>query len=234
MDYQTFKVSHNFCIDVIPTRGFTLSDHQKDEIETIWRQEQSQSSSPLFNGQLLNLIQLEENKIVGEFIEYKYYLAQLRHPSFKELLCIRPVCISAITCVGDKVLMGERSSNVTQYQNYFEVVPSGGIDEKCLVNETIDLPRQFEKELWEETRISMTEIKKNEIFSLIYDFKEDSYELCAEIHLNYSILKEPISPTEEYQQFQWYLKKELKSFVNSNQTKIVPFSLHILKLRGFL
>lgn len=238
VNYQTIKISPKFSISVLPSRGFVLSDHQKTEIESIWRHEQLERSTRLFNGQMFNLIQLENDKLIGEFVDYKYYLAQLRNPSFIELLHIRPVCISGITLAGDKILIGQRSSNVTQYQDYYETVPSGGIDAEInagsLVNEMIDLPRQFQKELWEETGISVTEIKKIEIFSLIYDPNEEMYDLCAEIHVNYSILKESIQPTEEYPKFQWLSKQELKKFINAHPMDIVPLSLHLLKARHFI
>lgn len=228
MNYQTIKISPKISLKSIPPRGFLLSDYQKTEIDTIWRQEQGVRSTKLFNGRMFNLIELKDEEIVGEFIEYKYYLAQLRNPSYVEVLRILPVCISGITMAGDKVLIGQRSDKVMQYPEYYETVPSGGIDDSTQTHESINLTRQFEKELWEETKISVTEIKKIELFSLIFDPDNNLYELCAQIQVNYSCLKEPIESNEEYTKFQWLNKHELKSLIQISNN-FVPLSLSLLK-----
>jgi hypothetical protein len=230
-DYQTIKISPNLALSVIPPRGFVLSDHQKIEIETLWRREQEVRLTNLFNGQLFNLIEINGDKLIGEFVEYKYYLAQLRNPGFVEILHILPICMSGITLAGNKILIGQRSTNVTQYPGYYETVPSGGIDSSSTVDGTIDLKRQFEKELWEETRISVTEIKKIELFSLIFDPENNLYELCGEIQVNYSSLRESLEPSEEYSKFLWLTKQELKYHIESYSSQYVPFSLHLLKTR---
>lgn len=234
MDYQTLKISHPLNLFVIPSRGFTLSDHQKLEVENVWRHEQAARANKLFNGQIFNLVEITEKQITGEFVPYKFYLAQRRNPALKELLFIRPMCISGITLAGNKILVGQRSKGVTQYPNFYETVPSGGIDDSSVVNDKVDLLRQFENELWEETGISVTEIKKIEIFALVHEPTVDEYEVCGEIQVNYTILRETLAPTEEYVNFQWLTKQELKKHLAAHADEYVPLTAQLLKIRHLL
>lgn len=218
----------NFFIEVLPyARGFTLSDHEKDLVDNIWSLEQKHFPH-LFNGQILNVVQVEENKLVGEFIEYKYYFAQLTDPQLASVLNIQTLAISGITMTGDKILVGQRSEDVTTFKNFYELVPSGGIDPNAQVQERIDLKRQFELELWEESGISTTEIKSIKPLALIYDQQNKTYEIAAEITVNYTVLKEDLEHSQEYQKLQWFTKRELMEFIKKNKN-FVPLSLFLLQ-----
>lgn len=227
-NYQTFAITPNFIIEVLPvSRGFTLSDHEKNIVENIWNFEHRQFSH-LYNGQILNVVKWDNDKLLGEFIKYKYYIAQLRDPNLQQILDIQTVSISGMTLTGEKILIGQRSDQVTAYKNYYELVPSGGIDPNASHGNQIDLKRQFEIELWEETGISVTEIKGIKPIALVYDTKNKSYEICAEINVNYTILKENLNPSEEYQKLQWFTKRELADFIQKKEKEFVPFSLFLL------
>jgi len=231
-NYQTIEMRPDFYIEVLPhARGFTLSDHEKRLVDNLWNDEEAERTSHLHNGQILNVVSVEPNKLVGEFIEYKYYIAQLRDPNFEEVLKIKTLAISGITTIADKILVGQRSSHVTAYKNYYELVPSGGIDPGSQVGNRINIARQFEIELWEETGISVTEIKSIRPKALIYDKENKTYEICAEINVNYTILKEPLAASEEYPKLQWISKRDIQDFVSKHESEFVPFSLYLLQLR---
>ncbi len=235
INYQTIKIDDSFCIRVLPeSRGFELSDVEKEGIESIWNQELRERSGHLVNGKLLNLVQCDRTPWVGEFIEYKFYLAQLRNPYYKEALNICPLGISGITSAGDKILIGQRSPEVMLYQELYECVPSGGIEPSALKEGCINLKNQFEIELFEETGISTTEIKRVECFAIVYDPEHHHYQLCGEIFVNYSILREPLTPTWEYLSLKWLSKNELKSFVFNHGQEMVPMTEHLLTLRKYI
>jgi|LakMenEpi03Aug12_release.lakeMendotaPanAssembly.Ray.scaffolds.fasta_scaffold28986_11 hypothetical protein len=228
-DYQTFAYSPNLTIEVLPhARGFSLSDHEKLLIENIWRHEENLASS-LHNGQIFNVISLEGDKIIGEFVEYKYYLAQQRDTNFEPALQIKTLSISGITTTVDKILVGQRSATVTTYQNYYELVPSGGIDPRAQQGNQINIKRQFELELWEESGISVTEIKSIKPVAIFYDLKNKIYEACAELNINYTILKESLHPSDEYQKLEWISKREIQGFVQKHSHEFVPFSIYLLE-----
>lgn len=232
-NYQTIKITPDFYIQVLPyARGFTLSDHEKMLVENIWRHEETARSSTLHNGQILNVVSVESDRLVGEFIEYKYYLAQLRDPNFDEVLKIRTLAISGITTTVDKILIGLRAGDVSAYQGHYEFVPSGGIDPGSQIDDRINVARQFETELWEESGISVTEVKDILPLALVFDSENKIYEMCAELSINYSILREQLRPNDEYQKLEWISKREIKDFIAKHEEKFVPFSLYLLKLAG--
>lgn len=229
MDYQTIKISPQFRIEVLDSpRGFELSDYDKTRVEMVWREETDAQASKLFNGQILNFVSLDENKMVGEFVDYKFFFAQLKDPGLD--LKIVPICVSGVTLSGDKVLIGKRSQTVTQFRGYYECVPSGGIDAGLLRSGTINLQEQFSRELWEETGISVTEIKRIHPFQIVHDLSSRHYEVCALIDVNYMVVHDPREPTEEYSEFSWVPKSELKSFLKKHEGEFVPFSVHLLNL----
>jgi isopentenyldiphosphate isomerase len=235
MAYQTLDIGSEFKIKVLSeARGFDLSDYEKSDIDALWKSEQSTRASKIFHGQILNFISLEGNELIGEFVDYKFFLAQILDPTLKEHLQIKPVSISGLTLSGEKVLLGKRTPRVTQYKNFYETVPSGGIDSRVVSEGHVDLLRQYELELWEETGISVTEIKSIRPFLIVYDSQEDAYEICSEIQVNYSIVNEEMPSTEEYEDFKWLTKYDLRDFVDKNSQEFVPLSLYLLKVRRFL
>ena len=109
MNYQTFKWEPDFKLEVQPPRGFALSDYDKMHVEMLWRDEAIARSSQIFNGHLLNFVSFQGSRMVGEFVDYKFYLAQIRDPGLKPLLQITPIAINGLTLAGDKLLIGRRS-----------------------------------------------------------------------------------------------------------------------------
>ncbi len=232
--FQVHQLSSSFTIEVLPyARGFTLSDHEKILIENIWNHELNRRPSNLYNGQILNVVSFSPDKMVAEFVDYKYFLAQLRDPNFEPVLELRTVGISGVTTVVDKVLIGRRSATVSTFPNCYELVPSGGIDPSALVGDKIDFVKQFEVELWEETGISVTEIKEIRPMVLVYDENLKMYDLCAEIIVNYSVLKEFIDPSEEYEDIEWIPKSEIGREIRRHKKDFVPLSLLLLEMMKF-
>lgn len=229
--YQITKLSPNFAIKVLPeARGFTLSEFDKLHINSLWKKEAEDSAKRLFNGQILNFVRWEGETLIGEFIEYKFYLAQVRDEGLRSLLNIEPIGASGITLTGDKVLFGKRSSYVTTYPEYYELVPSGSVDDGALLGDKIDLKKQFEVELWEETEISTTEIRTIEPLALIYDRQKKIYELCASITVNYSVVREELHSSDEYLELRWVARSDLPAFLRKQKQPIVPISLELLKM----
>jgi ADP-ribose pyrophosphatase YjhB (NUDIX family) len=234
-NYQTIKIDGTFNIKILPeARGFELSDVEKAEVESIWDRELREKSQYLVNGRILNVVSSESLPWIGEFVEYKFYIAQLRNPHFKERLQIRPMGISGMTTTGGKILIGQRSSEVTLYQNHYETVPSGGVEPTAMKGDFLDLKNQFELELFEETGISSTEIKQVDCFAVVYDPSHDHYQICAEIQVNYSILGNVLKPSWEYTSLKWLSKAELKPFLLEHSQQIVPLTEYMLSARGYI
>ena len=60
-----------------------------------------------------------------------------------------------------------------------------------------------------------TEIKRIRPFLLVHDRKTHTYEICAQIDVNYTVVKEERPPTEEYQELFWLPKAEMKVFIRN-------------------
>lgn len=234
MEYQNFKIPPTFHLEVAQTRGFALTDYDKTRVNMLWQEEMVERASKLFNGLIFNFVSFEGDKMVGEFIDYKFYLAQLRDPGLEPLLKIELISVSGLTVSGDKVLLGRRSNQVTQDAGKWEAVPSGGIDHNAQRGNTIDLKEQFGRELWEETGISVTEIKRILPFLIVRDPYTHIYEICAEIDVNYTVVREERQPSEEYSELVWVPKSEMKTFLKKHGNEFVPFSLYLIQTAKFI
>jgi len=125
--YKIYPLSEDFTIRVNAQLSKPkLSTEEIHRIERIWHEEE-QKKTILFNGQLLSFVSFDNQMLIGEFVEYKHYIAQARDHTLEAKLNIISICISGITLSGEKVLVGQRASNLANYPNCYELVPSGGI-----------------------------------------------------------------------------------------------------------
>ena len=96
-NYQTYPISPKWTIRAERyARGFTLSDYEKERIESLWSQE-TRLHPQTFNGQILNVISFNESGMVGEFVDYKFYIVQRLDPNLRQILNIRSLAVSGVT-----------------------------------------------------------------------------------------------------------------------------------------
>jgi len=217
-DYEVIPISADFQIDVIPSSHLSLTKSQEKRVDELWKQ----APGTAFNGQCFTKVRLEKNRLVGQFVPYKYYFAQRLDPS---LGAIQPVAISGITTCGSDILVGQRSDSVTAYPGYFELAPSGSIDPSSNKNGHIDYVMAAAKELEEETGIRTSSITP---LWLVIDNRENTIELCLKITVN----KKPASfPIGEYSHCQWMSSAELKKLIMNNSNRFVPLSRFLIELK---
>lgn len=233
-NFKLFTISKDFKIKVVPDHFDSISADLKKEIDDIWNDESSRRKNGLFNGKILSAIKYEGDELFAKFVDYKVYLAQLSHLELEKYLKIKPICVNGLTRCQDFILFGKRSLEVTQYQNCYELVPSGGLDPSSLFNEQIDIRQQILSEFEEETGIEEFNIENIVLRYLIYDPAIYTYEICAELTINPMILQKKLTATKEYTDLFWLSKKELKNFISTHEKNFVPLSIHLLKLSGFL
>lgn len=233
MNYQTFKINSNFAVtSVDSSRKMELSDNDRALVESIWERELQRSQGRLFNGKLLSMLTWDDLHLVGEFVEYKYYLAQLRAPELESQLRIRPVSISGMTYAADKILIGLRSETVTQHPLWYELAPSGGVDAGMISEGRINILKQFEIEFIEETGLQPSDIQSVHPFVIIYDEQSQSFEIGATIQIQPASAGNSIA-SDEYIRFFWVAEKDLSPFIAKHRSKIIPLSLHLLSLKGY-
>lgn len=169
----------------------------------------------------------------GNFVEYKQFMAGRKRPDLK--LKIKPIGVSGIILTKengiDYVVWAQRTSNVTDYRNFFELVPSGGIDPKCLLNNgDIDYKSKLVSEFSEETGLPKKYVRYISEFALVLDTSKNIYDICCVIFINKNratIAK--YFTSEEYDKPHFVPLKNLDTFVKTRIGSIVPTSIALIE-----
>lgn len=225
-DLTFHHAASDFKIQIEETPATDLPDFVLDRIEDIWTQEQKILGSVLFNGQLMSVLCLDEHGLTGRLVPYKHYMAQMRDPSLKQYLNLLPLGVSARTLAGNSILMGRRSHKVFLDRDKIECVPSGGVDLHARKGDSIDMRKQIEIELHEETGLPASSIRS---FSLLGIVKSEGIcEICIELVLDPHLEKTDLSINDEYSQFFWVPREEIDQFKTTCSSEIIPVSQWLL------
>ncbi|MGZ3634197.1 MAG: NUDIX hydrolase [Parachlamydiaceae bacterium] len=234
MNYQTYPISSDFRIKVQDSRDkIKLSDYDERLVNQIWSEARARSQNTLFNGRLLRFISFQEskNEVIGEFVEYKYYIAHLRNQYLKSVLNIYPIGISCICTCQNMFLFGKRSSTVTDYSGYYELVPSGGIDPESVQQNVVNLQRQAKRELTEETGIAEQAVKSCIPYLFVVDHQTGIYEVCLKIELNRREEMEIPWKSDEYDLIEWKSLEKARSFIEKEGGNVVPLTRFLFQER---
>ena len=219
-----------------------ISDKKSAIIEKVW-QNSLRKDRKLFNGLLLNFaaLNIRENKINlnGNFVEYKQFIASRKRPDLK--IKIKPISVSGMIITKDDgvdyAVFAKRTSRVTDYPNFFELVPSGSIDrEFVLKNGDIDYKAKLLSEFSEETGLPKSYAKQIYGFALVLDKSKKIYDICCIILINKdraTIVKYFIK-SKEYRDVMFIPLKDLDTFVKTKTNLIVPTSMALIKAFGKL
>jgi hypothetical protein len=227
--YQILKINSKFAIHLTPSSSYDeLSSSKKKLIQTIWEQEQKRRGGKLHEGAILSAIAYDNKSLTGQFVPYKYFLAQLFDPSLKRDLKIIPVSLSGITLVGDNLIVAKRAWWVAEYPDCYELAPSGGIRPPNAEQGFVDMKGQLLSELEDEVGIETSFVKTVRFFSLVRDNKSDGVELLAKIVVKPCAI---LSSSSEYTQILTVPLCEVESFAEAHAKEFVPLSLEMLRLR---
>lgn len=230
-NYQTFTITPEFSISIkSPPRKIELSDHAHAAVESIWQREFERTKGRLFNDKILSMISWDKDRLVGEFVDYRYYIAQLNDPKLEPFLKIRPISISGIIYAEDKILIGLRAETLSQNPLFYELAPSGGIDPSVVEGDKINIKKLVEKELVEETGIMLEDTLSINFFALVYDPLQQSFEICVKIITDPKKINSVVFPIDEYIRFFWISAQDMAHFVTVHRERFIPMSLHILRI----
>ena len=220
--FKRLSIASDFTIELVPEVPLSLTVKQQEEAWTLWNVLQLEGGTHFFNGTILNCCSLTSKKMVATFVDYAFFIAQQRLPHLRETLT--PVAISGWTQAGDATLIGQRASFVAHNPNCYELVPSGGIDDRVVDGSRVDFRKQAFLELKEEA--GLTADKITPLF-IAKESNKNVIELCLHLSLPLrAALTTPTSPSGEYQQLMWLTPNELRQHVASHT--YVPLSLFIL------
>lgn len=228
---EATMISPDFRVVFSPS-SFSLTDEEKKKVEAYWRLEKKKGEKHLFNGQLLSLLEFGDEELVGEFVPYKAYIAQLADAEIAREINICPICVSGIVISEGHVLLGRRSKLVTNYPNHYELVPSGSISTQCCSqNSFIDYRKQLLLELFEETKIIFSQADEVFPFALMKEASHSLIDICMLVRLSERIAYQV---TEEYPDLIWLPSDEVKKFVEKRHSQFIPTSLAMLSIaKGF-
>lgn len=196
----------------------------------------SVSATQMENNLILNvkrLARVNETIVVeGSFVFYEKFIQQ-RSSKINSEAKITPIGVSGLIVLrqgaeAEKILFATRSSSVTQYPNFLELVPSGGIDSSSLnANSQIDYRTKLLAELLEETGIEDNPAIHIKNLCLIFDPIEAVYDMCCiiEIDISQKNLLANFNKNEEYVTPQLVKLGELSEFLKERRNKLVPTSV---------
>ena len=216
-----------------------MSSDVLERISDLWEEEKKKSNVSLFNGHIFSLYQREGAKFSGWFVEYRWWIAQRLDSTLFEKLQISPLAVSGLLRLGEGVVFGSRSLDVTQDPGFWELPPSGGIGYECRrPNNTIASEHQIEIELEEELHISSDCIQSLVPFALVEDTTNHIYDIAYDIFLDITpeILNFQFERSNnfEYTEVRLIPIKELAHFLEVEKNKISPVTVELLKQRKII
>ena len=159
-----------------------LEPATRRRIGEIWKRSQRLNPA-LFDGPVLSYLAHQQRG--GELLiqcfrtTYRFLMAKLELPE----LPVWPLGVSAITFDQQgRVLMGQRRG-VTEYDGYFELVPSGGINEEHSAGDRADVVGQLLQELAEETTLPVDDVAEVRPFVLLRDRDHGVYDIGCTIEV---------------------------------------------------
>lgn len=226
--YQIIPIEEGFEVRVLPrNHSLEISPETRASVEKLWEMAcRNESGSQMFNGQIFSAMALEDKRLLGAFVEYKLFVAQLHDSVLASALPIEPVAVSGMTRSGGDFLIGKRSSLVTKYKGLWELMPSGGIDPDAVKEDMVDISGLIQRELEEEAGISGSKILSVNPFQLIRNRYLPHIEICVAVELDRGCRLDLVAPaTWEYESCQWISPKELQKMINSHRKIFVPASI---------
>lgn len=211
-------------------RHFLPSPEITSQVESIW-QDFTDKNPGLSDGDLLFVDQYNPNNsssILCFTAPYRYFFAQRKDALIRERLNLQGLAVSGIIDQDDCLLFGQRSSLVTQYKNFWELVPSGSLSPRFLQqDDTINFTQQLAEEFCEELSGNIKDIVRINPEALIFDDAESTLDILSSISVHPNFHHPP--STDEYQQILKVSKSSVDDWVEKKEQQLVPTSLVALR-----
>jgi HAD superfamily hydrolase (TIGR01509 family) len=221
-------------VTVKPSKNI-ISPNMQKRINQTWNKLQKDRTIKLSNDKvlILNSITLKKGIIYisSQFIDYKNVISNRINPKIN--LNLIQIGISGIILLKNNnsiyTIFSRRNKNTTEYPNYYELIPSGNINQKPMKNKKLEFNFDLINEFIEETGLNSKYIKKISFLCIIKDKQNFVFDICNIIELNINkknILK--YFKSFEYSKPLFVPISLLPKFIEKNHKKIVPTSIGIL------
>jgi len=202
------------------------------KVEEIWQCERARRSS-LFNGKIFAVTNVQEAQIVGRFVEYKQFLAQLRCPELFEELKIEALAVTGTLLAEGGVIWGKREASSTQYPETWELLPSGGLDDKGQnAAGALDLRRQLLDELKQELGLGEESVDLIRPICFVHDAASHLYNFAMELQTPLAfaqiIQRHSVLPNREHSELRLVLPHGLSAFLTGLPPAFAELSRTIL------
>ena len=228
-------VESKSCIVTIKSSKNIILPNVQKRINQTWNKLQKDRIIKLSNHKvlILNSIILKKgiNYISSEFTDYKNVISNRINPKIN--LNLIQIGVSGIILLKNNnsiyTIFSKRNKNTTEYPNYYELIPSGNINQKPMKNKKLEFNFDLINEFIEETGLNSKYIKKIAFLCIIKDKQNFVFDICNIIELNINkknILKH--FKSSEYSKPLFVPISLLPKFIEKNHKKIVPTSIGIL------
>ena len=218
-----FPVSKNVRMHVSFQPELQVPAHIEEEVDRLW--DRAQLEKEVYNNTLFCLASRDEDRIIGKFVEYRYYMAMHYNPELQQILDIYPLGVSGIAFCDDKVLVGVRDAKLALYPGFLELVPSGSIEPRAYMHNEVDFIMQLMWELEEEARLSEKKVQEVHPLGLFYSRDVGLYDLGLVIRLKLEDFeKSDLESTEEYPLLRWMKISDWQNVLADPKSQVVPLS----------
>ena len=229
-------LTENVAVNIVPVpKAYTTArDQARQVIDETWETAMFIGNSGYTNAKIFNILELKFSfekgfEMEGFFVQYKDFFCQRIKGDIG--LGIKPLGVSGIVNFSSSdgknlVLFGKRAKNLTQYPEHFEMVPSGGVDDKYIDrNGKIEFKENLIVEFEEELDINRSHIKSINVVGVLIDFNDQVYDILLKITTD--LIPFDFMPTREYSEFLYITDDHLSEFIGKNE--VVPTSIAVSK-----
>ncbi len=219
-------------VQEVPLDGQTLSPALAAEVDKVWSEAQEEQGNGLSNGSIFSVTDIVGSLVRGRFVEYKHFVAVRRRPDLFAALQVRPLAVTGLSRCDGGIILGCRSDRVTQDQGLWEFVPSGGVDRSSRrADGFIDVARQIERELREETGLDPSLIANVSLRYVIEDSSSHVFDIVADVALQVSAERAMSAlnqaSQDEYESFKVLDADGRRLFFERSQERLAPLSRYI-------
>lgn len=208
------------------------------KVDAVWQREREKRPQ-LFDGQIFTVDRVDSARIVGRYMPYRYFLAQLVEPALFEALHIQVLAVTGALFSPDGLIFGRRNHSLTQHGNYWELVPAGGVDRKSrLESGQLDVNRQLLVELEEEVGLCTQDVFGMKAVCAIRDHEHHVVDVVVRMETTHSLAEIQARHTElkdpEHRAIRAVTVDALATFARETGDALLPASALILQSMGYL
>jgi len=208
-------------------------------VQEAWDAECKRRGGDVFDGKVFSVSDISPGRISGQFVPYRYLIAQRHHPDLYDNLRVRSLAVSGVLHCVSGVVFGKRHSGVTQDSGMWELAPSGGVGPGCVDEDgKVDLILQLSEELVEELGIEMSAISNAKAFCWIEDEHSHVIDIGIELRTNLDgravQAAHQAKGSAEYEELLIVPENEVVTFVTNQDQTLSPVSRLLLKTTKLL